>query len=117
MPDTYEGLSEPGVKEAEKIIEAFKEKLSIAAEQAISDLYINIGEYIESDSWTNYQNYLMDGLKGYKKSGRWDWDSVREKIFTDHREEIIKDLNQDLLKEIERLKASVKYLEERQRNF
>ena len=58
--------------------------------------------YIESDSWTNYRNDLMDGFRGYKNNGKhqYDFKELRQAIYKNHKEEIVNDLNTDLLKDI-----------------
>ena len=116
----YPLLNEAGQKEAEEIIEAFKKKLSKAAEEAIGDLYVNIGCYVESDSWTNYRQSLLSGLCNYSNSKeyRYDFEKIRESIYKNFREDIIKDLNQDNLKEIDRLKEALKFEREcRERRY
>ena len=115
MSDTiYPKLNEAGCKEAQDIIDAFKKKISKAAEEAIGDLYVDVGCYIESDSWTNYRNSLLAGLKNYnnRKENRYPFNEIREQIYKEFREDIIKDLNQDLLAEIKRLEEQVKWFKE-----
>lgn len=112
----YPHLSEAGQEEAQRIIDKFKENLSKAAKEAIGDLYVDIGCYVESDSWTNYRNSLMNGLKNYnnRKEFRYPFDEIRAQIYKEFREDIIADLNQDLLKEVEELKKIIKYYQESQ---
>jgi len=108
-------LSEAAREEAVQLIESFKEKLKKVAEEIIGDLYCDILPYIESDSWTNFRNDLLDGFLNYnnrKIQGEYDFAKIRRAIFEEYRNEIIKDLNQDLLKENEELKKEVKRLRE-----
>lgn len=107
----YPNLNEKGCQEAQAIIDKFKENLSKVAKEAILELYVDIGCYIESDSWLNYRNSLMDGLKNYnnRKENRYPFDEIRKKIYEEFREDIIKDLNQDLLEEIKQLKNTIEY--------
>lgn len=115
----YPELNEEGQKQSQIIIDFFKEKLVKVAQEAISQLYMDIGCYIESDSWTNYRNSLMDGLKNYnnRKDHHYPYDEIRKQIFKEFREDIIKDLNQDLLKEVEELKKTIKYYQDNQRRY
>lgn len=109
----YPELNEQGAKNAQLLIDKFKERLIKVASETIGDLYVDLGAYIECDHWTNYRNQIMNGLKGYGGDLRWDFKKVREEIFKEHREEIIKDLNKDLLEEIDNLKQQIKQAYER----
>lgn len=111
--ELYPELNEHGEKNAQILIDKFKERLIKVASETIDDLYVDLGAYIECDHWTNYRNQIMNGLKGYGGDLRWDFKKVREEIFKEHREEIIKDLNQDLLAEIEDLKSQIRNMTER----
>lgn len=113
--ELYPELNEQGKLEAQKIIEQLKLEMAKVCEKVISDFYINISCYIESDHWTNYRNSIMSGLKNYGGDLRYDYKKVREEIFREHREEIIKDINHDLLDEIESLKRQLKFEQERTR--
>ena len=108
----YPRLSEAGEIEATELVEAFKQNLIKAADEAIGKLYCDIMPHIESDSWTNYRNVLMDGLSNYnnrKLQAPYDFKKIRQKIYEEYREEIIPDLNQDLLEEIESLKRQLEW--------
>lgn len=108
----YPELSEEGNKEAQALIDKFKESLIKVADEAIGDFYCDVAVHIESDSWTNYRNEMMDGFRNYdnrKIQGKHDFKIIRQEILKNHREDIIKDLNQDLLKEIETLKKHIEF--------
>lgn len=103
-------LNEKGNEEAIKLIESFKKEISKAADEVISDLYCEIMPHIESDSWSNYRNDLMNGLQDYnhrKLQAPHDFKKIRQQIYKDFREDIIPDLNRDMVKEIEELKADI----------
>ena len=111
----YPKLSEKGEKEAEAILQEFKEKMTEVAKDALSEFYISLSGYIESDSWHNFRNELLDGLKGYKNAKiqeRHNFVKIRKQIFEENKKEIIKDINQDLLDEITSLKKSIEFLNE-----
>lgn len=110
----YPELPEDGKKEAQALIDNFKTELVKAAENAIGDLYCDVVEHIESDSWTNYRNHIMDGFKDYgnrKIQGEHEFKEIRQAIYREFRDEIIVDLNQDLVKENNDLKEQVEFLQ------
>lgn len=110
----YPELSELGKLEAQELVENIKSKIRKAMEDVMGDFYTGIPDYIESDSWTNYRNTLLRGLTDYSNSGkyRYDFQEIRQAIYKENKEQIDKDLNQDLLEEIERLKGQVKHYQE-----
>ena len=106
----YPLLSEDGIKEAQTLVDGFKQALIKAATEAISGLYCDITPHIESDSWSNYRNDLIDGLRNYNNrlvQGEYDFKQIRQQIYLEYRDDIIKDLNQDMLEEIESLKKQL----------
>ena len=106
-------LPEEGVKEAQILIERFKRELIKVSEGVLSDLYVNISTHIESDSWTNFRNDLLDGFKNYNNrliEGEYDFKQIRQAIYKEHKDAIIKDLNQDMVEEIEALKKQIEDL-------
>ena len=112
-------LTEAGQEEAQNLIDRFKESLKKSADEVISDLYCGIVPYIETDSWTNFRNDLLDGFRDYKNRkihAEYDFKKIRETIYKEYRDEIIGDLNQDMVKEIEDLKQSIERLQELRRN-
>lgn len=117
MDSIYPQLNEDGQKQAQEIIDRFKTEMTKIAKEAIGELYVDIGCYIESDSWTNYRNSLMAGLKNYnnRKENRYPFDEIRAQIYKEFREDIIKDLNQDLVVEIENLKKLIEWYKGLQR--
>jgi len=111
-------LTEEGQEEAQKLIDAFKIKLVKAAEEVISALYCDIATYIESDSWTNFRNELLDGFRNYnnrKIQGLYDFQEIRKSLLKEFKEEIIYDLNQDLVEENQKLKEHINILYEQLR--
>ena len=110
----YPELSEEGAEEVQKLIDRFKEQLVKAADEAISDLYVDIAWCIESDSWSNFRGAIVDALSGYSKNGvlEYDFAKIRRHIYETYRDEIIEDLNQDNLKEIENLKEQLRFKDE-----
>lgn len=109
----YPELSEEGKKEAQLIMDAFKKKLKKAANEILSDFYCDVAMYIESDSWTNFRNQLLDGFKDYgnrKIQGEYDFKEIRQAIYREYRDEIIQDLDQDLMEENKRLKETIEFL-------
>ncbi|MFY7988745.1 MAG: hypothetical protein ACOVNP_07685 [Flavobacterium sp.] len=98
----------------------FEQKLKEKALEIMGDIagefYCDILNEVESDHWSNYRSKLLNGLCNYSnkyKQGKYDFDRIRKAIYENHKEEIVKDLNQDLLAEIERLERELKQAYER----
>jgi hypothetical protein len=115
----YPELSENGEIEAQLLIDRFKEKirkiLHDEVDEILGEIYCDVAFYIKSDSWSNFRNELMDGLSDYSNrriQGEYDFKQIRQKIYEENREDIVKDLDQDNLEEIEKLKERIKWLEE-----
>ncbi len=109
----YPQLTEQGKEEAQKIMDSFKPKLAKLLDEVMSDLYTDVSYYVDSDHWTNYRNALMDGFKGYgsgKPNHEHDYKELRQAIYRNHKEEVVKDLNQDLVDENEKLKEQIEHL-------
>jgi len=110
----YPSLPEDGEKEAQALIDRFKEDLKKAANEVIGDFYCDVATHIESDSWTNYRNAIMDGFKNYntrKVQAKYDFKQIRAEIYKEFREDIIKDLNQDIFEENARLEERILILQ------
>ena len=105
-------LSEAGEQEAIRLIASFKDRLKIAADEAIRDLYCDILPFIEGDAWMNFRNHALQHLQDYPSLCDFDAEKVRKAILAKHREAIIVDLNEDLLKKIAELKARIHNLQE-----
>jgi hypothetical protein len=106
----YPSLTAKGEEEAQLLMDSFKPKILKLVDEVMGDLYCNVAYHIESDSWTNYRNELMMGFNGYTngKSGhKYDFKELRQAIYANHKEEIVKDLNQDLVEENIKLKEQV----------
>lgn len=111
----YPELTEQAQKEAQLVMDSFKAEFLKIAEDALSELYFNVVTHIESDSWTNFRNTLMDGLCDYsnrnaQSDALYDFRSIRQAIYKEYRDEIVVDLNQDLVEENERLKSHIEDL-------
>lgn len=100
-------LPEKAKEEMMDLLASFKEAALKELNKSLSDLYTDIGLHLETDSWINYRQQLQTAMEN---SGDWMKEShfgrkVRASIFNEHRDELIGLLNQDLLKELEDLKA------------
>lgn len=112
---SYPKLSEQGKLEAQEFIENLKSKVRKVVSDAIGDLYVDIPDYIESDSWTNYRNTLLSQMCDYRNAWgpyRHDYQKIRQAIYKQFKEEINKDLNKDLLEEVESLKKQIEWMQE-----
>ena len=116
MSDKYPlfpALSSDGQEEAQKIIDDFKNQMEKIASQTLGKLYTDVVLYIETDSWTNFRNEIMDGFKNYgnrKIQARYAFKEIRQAILKEYRDEIIDDLNQDMVEEIANLKKTIDML-------
>ena len=111
----YPELTEQGKEEAQRILDSFKPKIASLVNEILGEIYKDVVFHIESDSWINYRNQLMDGFKGYtdgRKAHSSDFKELRQAIYNNHKGEIIKDLNQDLVEENKRLAEEVDRLRE-----
>lgn len=108
----YPELTEEGKQEAQRIMDSFKPKLKEMMEDVMRDLYTDVSCYVESDHWTNYRNKILAGFAGYTKGNHnYDFKELRQAIYNNHKEAIVKDLNQDLVEENARLAARIEQLE------
>jgi len=114
----YPELTEQGKTEARNLVKKIVK--DIKKELDGNDFYCEIPCYIESDSWKNFRNSLLDGLKDYSNAKlmyKYDFKKIREVMLRDYRDEIVNDLNQDHLIEIKVLKERIKTLEEIHRYY
>ena len=105
----YPDLTEEGEQEAQKLMDSFKPKLLAVVKECMQDLYTDVSMHIESAHWSNYRNQMLDGFKGYAttESHKHDFKELRQAIYSNNKEQIVKDLNQDLVEENEKLKAQM----------
>jgi hypothetical protein len=83
------------------------------ADEILGEVYVNCMPYIDSDSWQNFRNHVVEWIRGYRELPGHDAKQVRESILKHHREQIIADLNQDLLNRIKDLEDLVEKLRNR----
>jgi len=107
----YPELSEKGKLEALKLIDSFKGQMAQVSDKIIMDLYCDILPHIESDAWQNFKNQILNELCDYKSDSDLDYGRIRKTIYKEHKEQIDKDLDQDLLKEIKMLKSTIHNLQ------
>ncbi len=102
-------------KYIEKKLEHFKDKMSSLAEDVMENLYCDALPYFEQDLIVNLKKKLMHDFLDYNADLHFtdDFKKLRKKIFDEHKEEIIKHLDQDNLEKIEELKGFIGRLEER----
>ena len=109
--------------EFKKFMESLKGDFTKLAENAVCELYEKYLPFVADDTesnarlaaqhalsaWLNgdYQNSVFFDFTGYSVK------TMRRKILEDHRDEIIKAINADLLEENKNLKLRIKALTER----
>ncbi len=108
----YPELKEGGAEEAQALMDEFKKKMESLAKEILSQLYCDVAMYIESASWSNFRNEILQGFSKYgnrKLQGDYDFAKIRQTIFEEHREEIIKEVQEDIVKENESLKKQLEW--------
>jgi len=111
----YPALTEGAEQEAVLRQNAFIDQIKKAMKEMLSEFYTDELPYIESDTWSNFRNEIMDGFKNYnnrKIQGEYDFKEIRQAIYKEYREELIVDLNQDMVEEIASLKRQIKTIED-----
>lgn len=115
----YPELNPDGNKDAQDLMDKFKQDAKKVLDNLLDDylgnVYMNLLPEIESDSWVNYRNTLMDGFKNYNNrhvQNRYDFKDIRQQIYKDFREDIIKDLDQDNLEKISELEKTIQHMRE-----
>ena len=111
----YPTLSELGKIEAQQLMNNFKSIMKGLVDETLRSLYCDVAVHIESDSWTNFGNEILDGLTDYgnrHKQSKTDFKKIRQAIYKEHKDDIVEDLNQDLVKENEDLKKHLKLIQE-----
>ena len=104
----YPELTEQGKIEAQAIMDSFKPRLKDMMDEALGELYCDVIQHIESDTWSNFRTSIIDAMRGYKMTGEskmmdYELKVIRDAVYNDHKDELIKDLNKDLLEENARL--------------
>lgn len=114
----YPVLKEAGAEEAQALIDSFKKAMEAVCKETLTKLYTDVAMYIESDSWSNFRNEILQGFSKYgnrKLQADYDFAKIRQTIFEEHRREIIKECEQDVIKENESLKEQLKWEREHRR--
>jgi len=106
----YPELSSRGQQEAMKLMEDFKKQAMEISNKAIGDLYCDVLPHIQTDAWVNIRTSILNEICNYRNSSTspYDYKRIREAIYSEHKEQIDKDLNQDLLNQIESLKKDLR---------
>jgi len=97
-------------QEGQEFINKFKSKMKDACEEILGNVYCDLMPQIASDAWINYRNVLRNRFarENAKDEALSEWGTdLRKKIFQENKKEIIKMLNEDLVKR-------ARILEERQ---
>jgi hypothetical protein len=106
----YPTLAPEAAQQAQLLMDGFKVKMHKLCDEVLGDLYCDVAAYIETDQWTNFRNELFAGFSNYgnrRIQAAYDFAKIRRAIFEQFREEIVKDLNQDLVEEVAELKKRI----------
>lgn len=110
-------------KELEQIYEEFGKACAKVADDAISDMVTKYIPYAETDFYTNVEMRTRDWIEAFFDGEKDEWidnpmlneyhcKKAREKVYQEHKEEIVKLIGEDKDKEIERLKDQMQFLQE-----
>ena len=119
----YPSLTEGGEEEAQRLMDVFRNKIKVIISEEVEKLtgeLENIIPYIESDSWINFRNEMMDGFKNYdnrKIQAEYEFKDIRQQIYKDFRDDIIKDLDQDNLDKIKELEERIERVNDYHKRF
>jgi len=106
-------------KDTQEFIDRFKNKLKMASTEVLDEVYCGIGKYAELDTLSNMEEDILSGLRSNYPSNRtrrkYDYKKIRGLMLLEHKDLIVEDINQDLLREVERLREE--WQKERNRNF
>lgn len=107
----YPKLTEKGKEEAALLVKSIVK--AVIKELDDNDFYCNIPCYIQSDSWINFRNSIMDGFNDYangKANDLYDFKHLREVMLRENYDQIIKDIDQDNLDKIKDLEKHIEIL-------
>lgn len=106
-------LNEQGLKEVELVIAGIKARVTKEIENSMSDIFVKIHDYIDTDSWMNYRESIRQAMRSElvknTLTDRFAKD-VRNQIFKEHKDELTDALNKDLVNEVERLKETIEII-------
>jgi len=115
----YPELTEEGKEQAQTAINNVREGMKKAAlnviEQELSDCYTDIAKWVESDSWLNYRNSIIQEIAGYRSLNKSESKVIRDRILMENRDSLIKDLNNDLIEKVDQLEKQISYMRDTSR--
>ena len=94
----------------EDVLLKFKNDVIRVQTDAISTLYCELLPYFEDDLISNMRIQMIQDLKYSELKHSRDFKDIRAKIFKEHRDEIVNDLNQDNILKIEELQKVIEEL-------
>ncbi len=110
----YPELNKEGQDAAQEAIDRVREGMKKAClnviEEEISYIYTDIAKYVESDSWDNFRQSVIQFVSGYTGLSEYESRPIRNRILMENRDQLILDLNQDLIRKNKDLEEKVNYL-------
>lgn len=113
----YPDLSEEAENRAVEAMKRFHADLKKVADRAMDEIYLDIASHVKSDSWTNFRNSIWEFVLGYKTLGKHEARRLRDRIFEENREQILKEIGEDLHAQIVCLKERLDEAYDRRRSF
>lgn len=114
---TYPKLSEKGQQDFDDIISMAKLRMLDVCKESLGEVYIDICEHIESDSWTNFRNQFVDAFMRLDENfcGVYNLRKMAMKIAETYPEKLAGLINEKNVDEIEMLKKVIEDFHEMKR--
>jgi hypothetical protein len=109
-PQLPEGAEVEAIKLIDKSKEYLKKTIENVAIEILDKIYSDVAPWVGGDMVGNFQRQIVDAICDYnqlKEFSRWDAKKVRNRIFSEYKEEMVKDLNQDNLEKIKELEEEI----------
>lgn len=108
-------LNEESIKKADEILSIFRNRIKDIIDNEVdmvmTSIYCDVLPYIESDVFENFRMQIINGIIYDTPNKIYDYNyrKIRDKIFEEHKDELIPALNQDLLDKVKELEKQIQY--------
>lgn len=124
---TSQNIKWPEMTEAQNafcvsLIEKFKGDLKEVAEDVLNQLYTDVIPHLETDTFLNFKSHMLSAVQGYARSyalddGDLTGRRIREVIYKDHKDELVKLIDHDNVMRITELEKQLRQEREYNRGF
>lgn len=110
----YPRLTPEGEAEAQRIMDVFRRKMRAISDDVLGDLYTDVAQYIESDSWTNFRNHFISSFRRLDPAfcGVYNLRELARVIAKENPELVGKYVNEGNIERIRQLEDTIKFLRE-----